>query len=137
MKRVRLACLAIAFWDTISASTSLPARGSYVCGEETALIRSIEGRHPEVQVRPPMPSQYRLFGKPTLVNNAETLANISWIVEHGSERYRALGFSNSRGTKAVSLNSLFRSPGLYEIEFGTTIREIAEEKGWWLGEWNS
>jgi len=103
--------------------------GSYVCGEETALIRSIEGRRPEVMARPPYPTEHGLFGKPTLVNNIETLANVPWIVAHGGDAYRALGFSQSRGTKVVSLNSLFVRPGLYEIEFGVTVRQIVEELG--------
>jgi NADH:ubiquinone oxidoreductase subunit F (NADH-binding) len=104
-------------------------RGSYVCGEETALIRSIEGRRPEVMARPPYPTEHGLFGKPTLMNNVETLVNVPWIVAHGGEAYRALGFSQSRGTKVVSLNSLFVRPGLYEIEFGLTVRQIVEELG--------
>ena len=104
-------------------------RGSYVCGEETALIRSIEGRRPQVLARPPYPTAQGLFGKPTLVNNVETLVNVPWIVAHGGEAYHALGFSRSRGTKVVSLNSLFVRPGLYEIEFGMTVRQIVEELG--------
>jgi NADH:ubiquinone oxidoreductase subunit F (NADH-binding) len=104
-------------------------RGSYVCGEETALIRSIEGRRPQVMARPPYPTEHGLFGKPTLVNNVETLASVPWIVAHGGEAYRALGFSQSRGTKVVSLNSLFVRPGLYEIEFGMPVRQIVEELG--------
>jgi NADH:ubiquinone oxidoreductase subunit F (NADH-binding) len=104
-------------------------QGSYVCGEETALLRSIEGRRPEVAARPPYPTEHGLFGKPTLINNVETLVNVPWIVAHGGEAYRALGFSKSRGTKVVSLNSLFVSPGLYEIEFGVTMRHIVEEIG--------
>ena len=84
-------------------------RGSYVCGEETALIRSIEGRRPHVMARPPYPTEHGLFGKPTLVNNVETLVSVPWIVARGGEAYRALGFSQSRGTKVVSLNSLFVS----------------------------
>jgi NADH:ubiquinone oxidoreductase subunit F (NADH-binding) len=104
-------------------------RGSYVCGEETALIRSIEGRRPEVMARPPYPTEHGLFGKPTLVNNVETLVNLPWIVARGGDAYRALGFSQSRGTKVVSLNSLFVRPGLYEIEFGVTVRQIVEELG--------
>jgi NADH:ubiquinone oxidoreductase subunit F (NADH-binding) len=104
-------------------------RGSYVCGEETALIRSIEGKRPEVMPRPPYPTEQGLFGKPTLVNNVETLASIPWIVEHGGDAYRALGFSKSRGTKVVSLNSLFNRPGLYEIEFGISVRKIIEDLG--------
>jgi formate dehydrogenase iron-sulfur subunit len=103
--------------------------GSYVCGEETALIRSIEGGRPEVMARPPYPTEHGLFGKPTLVNNVETLVNIPWIVGRGGAAYHALGFSQSRGTKVVSLNSLFARPGLYEIEFGVTVRHIVEELG--------
>jgi NADH:ubiquinone oxidoreductase subunit F (NADH-binding) len=104
-------------------------RGSYVCGEETAMIRSIEGHRPEVRARPPYPTEHGLFGKPTLINNVETLVNVPWIVARGGEAYRALGFSQSRGTKVVSLNSLFIRPGLYEIEFGVTVRHIVEELG--------
>lgn len=103
--------------------------GSYVCGEETALLRSIEGKRPEVSVRPPYPTEKGLFGKPTLVNNVETLANIPWIMNNGADRFAELGFSRSRGTKAISLNSLFRNPGLYEIELGTTLDEIVNGIG--------
>jgi formate dehydrogenase iron-sulfur subunit len=104
-------------------------QGSYVCGEETALLNSIEGRRPEVRVRPPYPAQAGLFGRPTLVNNVETLASVTWIVRHGGAAYAALGFSRSRGTKVVSLNSLFQRPGLYEIEFGVPVRHIVETLG--------
>jgi NADH:ubiquinone oxidoreductase subunit F (NADH-binding) len=104
-------------------------QGSYVCGEETALLNSIEGCRPEVRLRPPYPSEAGLFGKPTLINNVETLANIPWIVRNGGEAFRRLGFSNSRGTKVLSLNSLFRNPGLYEIEFGMSIRQIVGDLG--------
>ncbi len=103
--------------------------GSYVCGEETSLLRSIEGNRPEVMARPPYPTERGLFGRPTLLNNVETLFNIPWIVTHGGEAYAALGFSKSRGTKALSLNSLFNRPGLYEVEFGVTVRHIVEELG--------
>ena len=104
-------------------------RGSYLCGEETALLNAIEGRRPEVRTRPPYPAESGLFAKPTLVNNVETLASVPWIVERGGEAYRSLGFSRSRGTKVLSLNSLFRRPGLYEVEFGLPIRHIVEELG--------
>ena len=104
-------------------------QGSYVCGEETAMIRSIEGQRPEVTARPPYPTEHGLFGKPTLIDNVETLVNAPWIIAHGGEAYRSLGFSQSRGTKVVSLNSLFVNPGLYEIEFGGTVRHIVEEIG--------
>lgn len=103
--------------------------GSYVCGEETSLLRSIEGKRPEVMARPPYPTERGLFDKPTLLNNVETLVNVPWIVTHGSEAYMSLGFSKSHGTKALSLNSLFNKPGLYEVEFGVTVRHIVEEIG--------
>jgi len=103
--------------------------GSYVCGEETALIRSLEGKRPEVMARPPYATEHGLFGRPTVMNNVETLVNVPWIVEHGGAAYRLLGFSKSRGTKVVSLNSLFRRPGLYEVEFGVTLRHIVEQLG--------
>ena len=103
--------------------------GSYICGEETALIRSLEGRRPEVIARPPYPTEHGFLGQPTLINNVETLASAPWIIAHGGEAYQTLGFSKSRGTKVVSLNSLFQRPGLYEIEFGVTVRHIVEELG--------
>jgi formate dehydrogenase iron-sulfur subunit len=104
-------------------------QGSYICGEETAMLRSIEGRRPEVMARPPYPTEHGLFCKPTLIDNVETLVNVPWIVAHGGEAYQALGFSQSRGTKVVSLNSLLVRPGLYEIEFGMTVRKIVDEVG--------
>lgn len=103
--------------------------GSYVCGEETSLLRSIEGKRPEVMARPPYPTERGLFDRPTLLNNVETLISVPWIVAHGGEAYAAIGFSKSRGTKALSLNSLFARPGLYEVEFGVTVRHIVEELG--------
>ena len=111
-------------------------QGSYICGEETALLNSIEGRRPEVRLRPPYPSESGLFGKPTLINNVETLANIPWIVRNGGEAFRRLGFSNSRGSKTLSLNSLFRAPGLYEVDFGITVRQIVEDIGGGLKDGN-
>jgi NADH:ubiquinone oxidoreductase subunit F (NADH-binding) len=103
--------------------------GSYVCGEETALLNAIEGRRPEVRVRPPYPGSRGLFGCPTLVDNVETLVNIPWIVRHGGDAYAALGRGESRGTKVVSLNSLFARPGLYEVELGIPVRRIVEDLG--------
>jgi NADH:ubiquinone oxidoreductase subunit F (NADH-binding) len=104
-------------------------RGSYVCGEETALLNALEGRRPEVRARPPYPAERGLWGCPTLVDNVETLASVAWILRHGGDAYAALGRGKSRGTKVVSLNSLFRRPGLYEVEFGIPVREIVEELG--------
>ncbi len=104
-------------------------QGSYVCGEETALLNSIEGRRPVAMARPPFATERGLFDRPTVINNVETLASVAWIVDYGAEAYRALGTGDSRGTKVVSLNSLFRRPGLYEIEFGMPVREIVERLG--------
>ncbi|MHB1147174.1 MAG: NADH-ubiquinone oxidoreductase-F iron-sulfur binding region domain-containing protein [Lutibacter sp.] len=104
-------------------------QGSYVCGEETALLSSIEGLRPEVRVRPPYPAQYGLYGKPTVLSNVETFANIHWILENGGEAYAALGTENSTGTKLVSLDSFFNTPGMYEIEMGTPLKTVFEEFG--------
>jgi formate dehydrogenase iron-sulfur subunit len=104
-------------------------QGSYVSGEETAMLNAIEGRRPEVRPRPPQITREGLLGRPTLVNNVETFCAIPWIVQHGAAAYAELGFSHSRGTKLLSLNSLFRHPGLYEVEFGVTLREVVEDLG--------
>ncbi|WP_457616241.1 NADH-ubiquinone oxidoreductase-F iron-sulfur binding region domain-containing protein [Lutibacter sp.] len=104
-------------------------QGSYVCGEETALLNSIEGLRPEVRVRPPYPAQYGLYGKPTVLSNVETFANIHWILENGGDAYAALGTKQSTGTKLVSLDSFFNTPGVYEIEMGTPLTTIFENFG--------
>ncbi len=104
-------------------------QGSYVCGEETALLNSIEGLRPEVRVRPPYPAQYGLFGKPTVLSNVETFANIHWILENGGDAFSLLGTKQSTGTKLVSLDSLFNKPGMYEIEMGTDLHTIFYEFG--------
>ncbi len=98
--------------------------GSYVCGEETALLNSIEGLRPEVRVRPPYPATHGLWGRPTLVSNVETFANIPWILVHGGEAYADLGTAGSKGTKLLSLDSQFVRPGLYEVEFGMPLKEL-------------
>jgi NADH:ubiquinone oxidoreductase subunit F (NADH-binding) len=104
-------------------------KGSYVCGEETALVRSIEGLRPQAEIRPPFCSERGLFGSPTIINNIETLVNVPWIVLNTGAAFAAFGFGKSRGTKVISLNSLFRRPGLYEVEFGIRVRDIVEELG--------
>ena len=104
-------------------------QGSYVCGEETALLSSIEGLRPEVRVRPPYPAQYGLYGKLTVLSNVETFANIHWILENGGDAYAALGKGPSTGTKLVSLDSFFNTPGMYEIEMGTPLQTIFDEFG--------
>ena len=104
-------------------------QGSYVCGEETALLNSIEGLRPEVRVRPPYPAQYGLYGKPTVLSNVETFANIHWILENGGAAYASLGTKQSTGTKLVSLDSFFNKPGMYEIEMGTSLATVFNEYG--------
>ncbi len=105
------------------------AQGSYICGEETALINSIEGQRPEVRVRPPYPAVSGLFNKPTVVNNVETLACLPWILQHGGNAYSALGTEKSSGTKLVSLDSFFNNPGIVEVEMGTPLRTVVEVLG--------
>lgn len=104
-------------------------QGSYICGEETALLSSIEGLRPEVRVRPPYPAQYGLYGKPTVLSNVETFANVHWILQNGGAAYAALGTQKSTGTKLVSLDSFFNRPGMYEMEMGTPINVVFEEYG--------
>ncbi|MCB9038677.1 MAG: NAD(P)H-dependent oxidoreductase subunit E [Lewinellaceae bacterium] len=105
----------------------IKARGAYICGEETALLASIEGQRPEVRVRPPFPAQEGLFGKPTLVNNVETLANLFFILEKGGEAFAAIGTESSTGTKLLSLDSAFRNPGVYEVPMGTPLEAVVHE----------
>jgi NADH:ubiquinone oxidoreductase subunit F (NADH-binding) len=103
--------------------------GSYLCGEETALLNALEGRRPEPRARPPYPFRHGLWGRPTLVHNVETLASIPWIIRRGGAAYAAYGTGESRGTKVLSLNSLFSRPGLYEVELGTPLATIVHELG--------
>jgi len=107
----------------------IKAQGAYICGEETALINSIEGQRPEVRARPPYPAQYGLFGKPTVVNNVETLAALYWIMQHGGSAYAKTGTEKSPGTKLVCLDSRFRRPGCYEVEMGTPLHNVIEDCG--------
>ncbi len=105
------------------------AQGSYICGEETALINSIEGQRPEVRVRPPYPAQRGLFNKPTVVNNVETLAALHFIISEGSSAWKGIGTERSSGTKLVCLDSYFNRPGVYEVVMGTPMRRVVEEMG--------
>jgi len=105
------------------------AQGSYICGEETALINSIEGQRPEVRVRPPYPAEKGLFNKPTVVNNVETLASLHYIIEHGGHVWNDHGTDKSTGTKLVSLDSFFNHPGIYEVEMGTPLSTVINELG--------
>ncbi len=116
--------------DTFPIEISIfPGMGSYVCGEETAMLNAIEGLRGEVQIRPPYPTQEGLYGQPTVVNNVETLVNIAPILEKGAEAYAALGTEYSFGTKAMCLNHGFARPGIVEVEFGTTLKELIAEAG--------
>ncbi len=107
----------------------ISAQGAYICGEETALINSIEGQRPEVRTRPPYPTQQGLFNKPTVVNNVETLASLYAIVNKGGEYYASLGHKSSTGTKLLSLDSFFNKPGIYEVEMGTPLSDVIEKLG--------
>ena len=104
-------------------------QGAYICGEETALIASIEGRRAEVDVRPPFPVTEGLYKKPTVVNNVETLAAASGILINGADKFSAIGNKKSAGTKLVCLDSFFNKPGVYEIDMGTPISKIFNEIG--------
>ena len=103
--------------------------GAFVCGEETALIASVEGRRGMPRLRPPFPAESGLWGKPTLINNVETLALAPWIVRHGAEKFAALGTAKSKGTKVFALAGRIRRGGLIEVPMGTTLREIVEKIG--------
>ena len=107
----------------------IQAQGSYICGEETALINSIEGQRPEVRVRPPFPAQKGLFNKPTTVNNVETLAALHYIILNGGQAWKDIGTERSSGTKLVSLDSFFNNPGMYEVEMGTSLSHVIYELG--------
>lgn len=103
--------------------------GAFVCGEETALIESLEGRRGMPRLRPPYPAVKGLWGRPTNVNNVETLAAVPWIVRHGAEAHAAMGTAHSKGTKVFALTGKVRRGGLIEVPMGITIREIVEGIG--------
>ena len=103
--------------------------GAFVCGEETALLESIEGHRGEPRPRPPFPAVKGLFGKPTIVNNVETLANIPQIILRGPEWFASFGTEKSKGTKVFALGGKIQNTGLVEIPMGTTLREIVEDIG--------
>lgn len=103
--------------------------GAFVCGEETALLASIEGKRGEPHPRPPFPAVKGLFGKPTIINNVETLANIAQIINNGPEWFASMGTEKSKGTKVFALGGKITNTGLVEIPMGTTLREIIEDIG--------
>jgi formate dehydrogenase iron-sulfur subunit len=103
--------------------------GAYVCGEETSLLNSLEGRRGEVRAKPPLPALQGLFGQPTVVNNVLTLAAVPWILAHGAEAYAAVGFGRSRGTMPIQIAGNVRHGGLFEAGFGITLGELVVEIG--------
>lgn len=107
--------------------TVVEGAGSYVVGEETALLACIEGLRGTVSARPPYPAVEGLFGMPTVVNNIETLANVAFIALHGTDAYRALSPDATPGSKLVCFNERFARPGVYEVRFGTPLRELCED----------
>ena len=126
------AALEIARRDGLLGSFDIELRvgaGAYVCGEETALLESLEGKRGQVRAKPPLPAHRGLFGRPTVINNVLSLATAPWILRNGAEAYAALGTGRSRGTQPIQLAGNVARPGLYEAPFGLTLRQIVEEIG--------
>lgn len=103
--------------------------GAYICGEESAMLESLEGKRGLPRVRPPFPASEGLYGKPTVINNVETFANLPPIFEKGADWHKAIGTADSAGVKIFSLSGCIRKPGNYELPFGTTFRELIYEYG--------
>ncbi|MFV1958019.1 MAG: NADH-ubiquinone oxidoreductase-F iron-sulfur binding region domain-containing protein [Planctomycetota bacterium] len=103
--------------------------GAYICGEETALIESLEGKRGEPRIRPPYPPQHGFRGQPTAVNNVETLAGAAWILRHGADAWRSLSECETPGTKLYMVLGHVRNPGLFEAPFGLTLRQVIEDFG--------
>ncbi len=101
--------------------------GAYICGEETAMLESLEGKRGQPRLKPPYPAQVGLWGQPTLVQNVETLANVPHIVTHGAEWYRSMGTTQSTGPKIFCVSGHVNRPGVYELPLGTTLRTIIED----------
>ncbi|MCP4635572.1 MAG: NADH-quinone oxidoreductase subunit NuoF [Methyloversatilis sp.] len=103
--------------------------GAYICGEETALLESIEGKKGQPRFKPPFPASHGLYGKPTTINNTETFAAIPWIINNGGEAFQALGKPNNGGTKIFSVSGHVNRPGVYEIPLGTPFSTLLEMCG--------
>lgn len=103
--------------------------GGYVCGEETTLLNTVEGRRREPRLRPPFPTDAGLYGEPTVINNVETLANLPAILRGGVRRFASIGLNEARGTRLVSLSGAVRRPGLAEVPMGTTVRQVIDLMG--------
>jgi NADH-quinone oxidoreductase subunit F len=113
---------------TLKIHTHLGA-GAYICGEETALLESLEGKRGQPRLRPPFPPSYGLYGKPTVVNNVETFTNVPIIIQKGPDWYKSLGTEDTAGVKIFCLSGCVEKPGNYELPFGTTFRELIFEHG--------
>jgi NADH-quinone oxidoreductase subunit F len=103
--------------------------GAYICGEETALLESLEGKRGQPRVRPPFPPSFGLYGKPTVVNNVETLTNVPLILANGADWYKSMGTADSAGVKVFSLSGRVNKPGNYELPFGKTFRDLIYGQG--------
>jgi len=103
--------------------------GAYICGEETALLESIEGKKGQPRFKPPFPASFGLYGKPTTINNTETLASVPWIVQHGGQAFLELGKPNNGGPKLFSVSGHVNKPGNYEVRLGTPFSELLEMAG--------
>ena len=112
---------------------TIKGAGAYICGEETALLASIEGQRPEVRVRPPFPTVEGLYRRPTIVNNVETFANVRAVLTMGGEGYAGVGTKRSTGPKLLSLDSHFVRPGIYEVAMGTALSEVMAMAGGFRG----
>ena len=104
--------------------------GAYICGEETALIESLEGKRGNPRIKPPFPAVVGLYGNPTVVNNVESIAAVPWIVNHSGEAYAQIGVGKSTGTKLISAGGNIRKPGVYEIELGVSVEEFVMSDEW-------
>ncbi len=103
--------------------------GAYICGEETALLESLEGKKGQPRFKPPFPASFGLYGKPTTINNTETFASVPWIIRNGGEKFLQLGKPNNGGTKLFSVSGHVNKPGNYEIPLGTPFATLLEMAG--------
>ena len=101
-----------------------PGAGAYICGEETALLESLEGKRGNPRIKPPFPAVKGLYGNPTVVNNVETIAAVPWIINNGGDAYAKIGIGRSTGTKLISACGNINKPGVYEIELGLPVDEF-------------
>jgi NADH-quinone oxidoreductase subunit F len=108
---------------------AVPGYGAYICGEETALLESLEGKKGQPRFKPPFPASYGLYGKPTTINNTETFAAVPWIMRNGGEAFLALGRPNNGGTKLFSVTGHVNRPGNYEVKLGTPFAQLLEMAG--------